>query len=312
MPDICFDRIIPERLREVAKNVAVKENPKNHPDVISDAFSSLRNENIDPRWLIVKDLDPDSDLKLKFDKIGIIEPDPEAISKSLSEKLDEMKMLMAVPENSMWVPSVRLPWGTLWSNDRVLKVKFLGGTPEQQKKIRDIVVQWQEYANIRFRFIERGNAEIRITFDSKLGSWSAVGTDCLIVEDYPLDQATMNLGWVDDAHSEDEIDGTILHEFGHALGCVHEHSSPASPLKWNRMKVIKYYSAPPNCWSRKYIIDNIFYKYGKEILNFTTFDPDSIMLYDFPAELFLDAHGTKANNTLSELDKHYIKLMYPF
>jgi hypothetical protein len=39
----------------------------------------------------------------------------------------------------------------------------------------------------------------------------------------------MNLGWLDagfaDATTKER--GTILHEFGHALGLLHEHQSPA-------------------------------------------------------------------------------------
>ena len=41
----------------------------------------------------------------------------------------------------------------------------------------------------------------------------------------------MNLGFIDR--------GTILHEFGHALGLIHEHQSPASGgFEWDREEVL--------------------------------------------------------------------------
>jgi len=47
----------------------------------------------------------------------------------------------------------------------------------------------------------------------------------------------MNLGVVDEAH----IRGTVLHEFGHALGLVHEHQRPKDqqPFEWSKPVVIK-------------------------------------------------------------------------
>ncbi len=53
----------------------------------------------------------------------------------------------------------------------------------------------------------------------------------------------MNFGWFDDSTPDNEFSRTVIHEFGHALGCVHEHSSPAATIPWNRDAVYAYYLA---------------------------------------------------------------------
>jgi hypothetical protein len=32
----------------------------------------------------------------------------------------------------------------------------------------------------------------------------------------------------------------VLHEFGHALGCVHKHCSPGADIHWNPEEVFFY------------------------------------------------------------------------
>lgn len=44
--------------------------------------------------------------------------------------------------------SLALPVGKIWRNGRVLNVKFLGGSPKVQSKIRQFAGQWTQYANI--------------------------------------------------------------------------------------------------------------------------------------------------------------------
>jgi hypothetical protein len=54
-----------------------------------------------------------------------------------------------------------------------------------------------------------------------------------------------------------------------------------------------------------------FDKYSGMQTQFTDFDPKSIMLYAFPAALFLDHLGTDSNTRLSDMDKQFIATMYP-
>jgi len=41
----------------------------------------------------------------------------------------------------------------------------------------------------------------------------------------------MNLGWPNDNSEDSEISLVVLYEFGHALGCHHEHQSQAASTR---------------------------------------------------------------------------------
>jgi hypothetical protein len=122
----------------------------------------------------------------------------------------------------------------------------------------------------------------------------------------------MNYGWLRDDTDDEEYKRVVLHEFGHALGCIHEHESPKFKRKWNKAAVYKYFSGPPNHWSKADIDSNVLDKYSSKGVAATVFDPKSIMLYAFDAALFSDGLGpTNENKALSTTDVKMIGTMYP-
>lgn len=183
----------------------------------------------------------------------------------------------------------------LWINGSTLRVRFMGGTPSQQAVAKEQAGWWTEHANLKFDFNNAPDAEIRVAFDPNDGAWSFLGTDC---RDIPSDQPTMNLGFLDG--------GTAAHEFGHAIGLGHEHQNPAGGIEWNDEVVIRDLGGPPNFWPPEQVRHNVIEKYSVDQIRGTEFDPDSIMLYFFPASWTQSGQGTKANDVLSALDTSFI------
>lgn len=194
------------------------------------------------------------------------------------------------------------PIGKTWMNGSTLRVRFMSGTPAEQAVAREQAGWWAAVANLKFDFNNAPDAEIRITFDPNDGAWSYVGTDCRGI---PSNAATMNLGFLDG--------GTAGHEFGHAIGLAHEHQNPAGGIQWNEQVVIQELAKSPNFWDEAKARHNVLRKYSADQINGTAFDPDSIMLYFFPASWTLNGIATKANDVLSGVDKEFIAgaKMYP-
>jgi hypothetical protein len=195
----------------------------------------------------------------------------------------------------------------MWNVGQTLRVKMMGGTAIVRSKVRQYAEEWTKYANVHFDFVDTSQpAEIKVAFDPG-GSWSTVGRDATWV---PFDFATMNFGWFTDDTSEGEFSRVVIHEFGHALGLVHEHQSPVAGIQWDREKVYAHFKETDG-WDRAMVDAQVFAKYSVESTNFSQFDPNSIMEYWVPASITLDGHGVPGGTALSDTDKEYIRRWYP-
>jgi hypothetical protein len=156
-------------------------------------------------------------------------------------------------------------------------------------------------------FIDHGDADVRVRFKQGNGSWSYLGTYC---QQIPANQETMNFGWLTPASTDDEVRRVVLHEFGHALGLIHEHQNPNKPIQWNRDAVKRDLSHPPNNWNDATIENNIFKRYEAAAVTATPVDSASIMMYPIPKSWTTDGFSAGMNADLSPTDREFIRSAY--
>jgi serralysin len=198
-----------------------------------------------------------------------------------------------------------------WQPGTQVRVAFLEGDYGLQERVRSVAEEWvgPDLANVGLQFVEGTDADIRIAFAQGDGSWSYLGT---VAQQIPAPDATMNYGWLTPDSPDDELRRVVLHEFGHALGLIHEHQNPNTPIPWNRAAVIADLSGPPNFWDEPTIENNIFKVYDPDTVSSTPTDPSSIMMYPIPASWTTNGFSADLNKELSATDVEFIRSAYPW
>ena len=208
---------------------------------------------------------------------------------------------------------------TKWINGTVLHYCFFGGgshfsVPKvQADAIRDAFAEWKAVGiGLEFKEVnELSEAEVRIGYSTADGrSASAVGRDVLRV---PLNEPTTVYGW---DLTTPYGHGTALHELGHVIAMEHEHQNPYAGIKWHEQAVYDALAKPPNNWDHATTYHNILEKLSSQQVQGSTWDPDSIMEYEFEPGLIdepeeYDINGLTPPGTLSSADKKWALKWYP-
>ena len=203
-----------------------------------------------------------------------------------------------------------------WVNGTELKYYFFdegawGGSSGQQQVVKDGFSDWKNVGiGLSFKEVSRADqADIRIGFESGDGSWSYVGRD---IWSRPAGDRTMNFGWT--LRGQDGRD-TALHEIGHTLGFHHEQQNPFAGIEWDEDAVYRYFTGPPNNWSRQKTFHNVLRTLDSNSVEGSEWDPDSIMQYGIRAGLIIRPErysgGLNPDPGLSETDTARVRLFYP-
>lgn len=198
-----------------------------------------------------------------------------------------------------------------WMNGSTLSYGFYSGPTIQKDAVRAAFAEWKALG-IGLSFTEVSSvasAQIRIAFNQTDGSWSYIGTDCQTIA---ANKPTMNFGWdLTTAYGH----STALHEIGHALGFPHEHQNPFSGIVWNEPAVYTSLGGPPNNWSRDQTFQNILEKIVADTVQGSTWDPNSVMHYQFARGMILKPakyqKGLTPKGGLSVRDKKWVQSFYP-
>ena len=150
---------------------------------------------------------------------------------------------------------------------------------------------------LKLVFVESGGI-VRVSFNQGGGSESLVGTAC---KSAPAYKSTINFGWMDV--------GTIVHEFSHMLGMLHEHQNPKGGIKWNRDAVYEW-AAKTQGWDTETTDSNILDTYASNQITGSVYDPKSVMLYFIPGSLIIGGEGTGQNLRYSRTDLEWLGKTY--
>lgn len=190
---------------------------------------------------------------------------------------------------------------------RELRVKFMTESTLSDR-IFSAAKGWEDHMPLRFHKVS-GNETADILFGTVAGNghWSNVGTDSGFQAAQGIQ--SMNFGWVRNPNNA-ALRRTALHEFGHAMGLVHEHSLPGNTIDWDKPAVYAHYEKTYG-WKPDRVNANVFKTYSEAQVNRTTYDPKSIMHYPVEAELVTDPDDVVGwNLVLSPLDKALIKWLW--
>lgn len=223
------------------------------------------------------------------------------LNDKLYEKDIEYLLQTLVPDNIMLplyrAVGVKEPF---FKGGSTVTIRIEGGDVKQIEKTRQILEDYAfPFINLIFKFVDKDFAKpnnrivIGTSNNFSGGVTIGIGTEYSITNVYAFEQ------------------GTILHEFAHFLGRVHEHQNPdaSNPYNFITDKVYKYYKDKMG-WGKDIVDSQILNKLPLDLVSVLPFDSQSIMNYNIPPSLSQNGVSVHRGKEYSDGDKEWFQLVY--
>jgi hypothetical protein len=257
-------------------------------------------------------LDTENEFNMLIESVGhtelITSTARKLLFNSIKNKDQHTLIRMSNAENREKLNELALIKTHMWLGRQSLKVfiKPHFFSSELNDKIKSFAMEWVPHSGVVFDFVDNQSADIIIEINGNSIHNSMIGKDAIPLS--KTGKATMNLG-LGQVMSDSEFKRVVLHEFGHALGCIHEHQSPMGTIDWNEQVVIRTMRSLAG-WDEATIRKNILNKYQSGTITNSKFDQESIMIYPIYREWTKDGTEIGWNSELSVGDKEFIQKAY--
>jgi len=256
-----------------------------------------------------------------FKKCRLLRASKEDLEKNkhLLKKFTRKKVGLAGITNNLWEPNSTLKVGFDFSDYCVpsnLRSEFIN-------QILAIAGEWSLHGSIQLTYEKnKSNCDIVIGFKSHKGTYSYLGTDSLILISKGKNSMNIDPTWVSSLWDLDKestnfyriyTQHAIKHEFGHALGFIHEHQRADRPFHWDKewMRANFDQLGLPT-WAS--VRSNYIIKEDMVNLTYGNYDFKSIMNYDWVADATIEKIASNLEDILniSNKDKNQMEVLYPF
>ena len=173
--------------------------------------------------------------------------------------------------------------GLYWKEGQTLRIYFSDGSQQVQTKVLNTAKAWLLITGLKFDqvFYKTDPSDVRISFhcsgyNSLIGTQSAAAAKNFV--------RTMCLEGLDTTTDEALFTRTVLHEFGHAMGFLHELQNPNVKIQWDTAALYKYYYST-YLWKHDSVDKWVLKLYQPSDIDESDYDPNSIMMYAVPAYL---------------------------